>query len=217
VARVLARPFALDAPQESAAFRTATWRIAGELVAGLEGRSAGDWNQALMELGALICVPREPRCLLCPVRAHCAAHAAGRTDELPTPKRRPSAIDVELHVALVRDGDRVLVAQRPPRGRMAELWELPTIEPSGAGLLADADWSRGADARPAIAVGDELGAVGHSITRHRIRARVFAARCLAPQPELPLRFVSAREIEQLGLTGLSAKVLRAAFARIAAG
>lgn len=215
VARVLARLFVIEAPQESAEFRARTWERAGELVAKLGGRSAGEWNQALMELGALVCVPREPRCSACPVREHCRAAAAGRADELPVPKRRPAAIDVELHVALVRAGPGWLVAQRPARGRMAGLWELPTIEPSGARLLAEAEWPA-ARGRPAIAAGDELGAVGHSITRHRIRARVFAARWLGGEPCAPLRFASAEEFAALGPTGLSAKVVRAPFARAAA-
>lgn len=216
VARVLARWHAIDAPQESAEFRAATWRMAGEYVAELGGRSPGDWNQALMELGALVCVPREPRCLACPVCAHCAANARGLTDELPRPKRRPSPVDVELAVALVREGDRVLVARRPPDGRMAGLWELPTIEPSGAGLLADAEWPRSDGAAASIALGDVLFVVGHSITRHRARARVHVARWLGGEPAPPYAYASAARLAELGPTGLTAKILRAASARGAA-
>lgn len=215
VARVLARIFALDAPQESAGFRAATWDRATELVAELGGRSAGEWNQALMELGALVCVPREPRCPVCPIRSACAAYERGLALELPRPKRRPTVIEVELHVALVRSGESWLMAQRPPGGRMAGLWELPTIEPTGARLLAEPEWPRAGDTGSTLVTGDELGSVGHSITRHRIRARVFAARWLAGPPAEPLRFASASEIAELGPTGLTAKVLRAAFARVA--
>ncbi len=214
VARVLSRLFAIDTPQESAAFRAATWGHARLLVAELGGRGAGDWNQALMELGALVCVPREPRCLACPVRAHCRAHARGLVDELPLPKRRSAAIEVELHVALVRSGDGWLVGRRSG-GRMEGLWELPTIEPAGARLLAEADWPRAPRGGPALAVGDELGSVAHSITRHRIRARVFQGRWLAGPPAAPLCFANAARIAELGPTGLTAKVLRAAFARAA--
>ncbi|MCY2958891.1 MAG: A/G-specific adenine glycosylase [Planctomycetota bacterium] len=216
VARVLARLYAIEAPQESAVFRARTWEHAGLLVADLAGRSAGEWNQALMELGALVCVPREPRCLACPVQARCRALERGLTSELPVPKRRPTAIEVELHVAIVRSGDRWLVQQRPATGRMAGLWELPTVEPSGARLLAGPDWPDARGATPAIALGDELGTLSHSITRHRIRVRVFEARWLAGDPEAPLDFASRAQIAELGPTGLTAKILRAPFARATA-
>lgn len=210
VARVLSRLFAIDSGPETAAFRDATWEHAGLLVADLGGRSAGEWNQALMELGALVCVPREPRCLACPVQTACAAHAQGRVDELPLAKRRSAAIDVELHVALVRDGERVLVTQRPAGGRMEALWELPTVEPSGERRIAEPEWPGGA---ASIVLGDELGSVAHSITRHRIRARVFAGRWTGGDVRAPARFATAVEIAGLGMTGLGAKVLRAGFAR----
>lgn len=213
VARVLARLFLLDMPQESSAFRGDSWRIAGELLAGLGGRSPGDWNQALMELGALVCTPRAPRCLVCPVRAHCRASSEGRVDELPVPKKRPATIEVELHVALVRDGARVLVTERPSTGRMAGLWELPTIEPAGEARLATGAWPRDTRGSSRLAIQDELGAVAHSITRHKIRARVFAGRWIEGATAEPLRFVTPDELAGLGPTGLTAKVLRASFVR----
>ncbi len=209
VARVLSRLFVLDQPSDSARFRAETWRLAGELVRIAAPRGPGAWNQALMELGAVVCVPRDPRCLACPVKAHCRAFADGRTRELPVPKRRVPPIDVEVHVALVRDGDRILVAQRPPGGRMEGLWELPAIEPSGAGLLHAAEWPGDG----ALIAGDELGSVAHSITCHRIRARIFAARWTETDALQPLRFARAEEMGELGLTGLARKVLRASFAR----
>jgi len=213
VARVLARLFLLDDPQESAAFRADSWRIAGELVGALGERSPGDWNQALMELGALVCTPRAPRCLVCPVRAHCRAAAEGRVDELPVPKKRPATIEVELHVALVREGARVLVVERPSTGRMAGLWELPTIEPAGDRRIAESEWPRVGAAGSSIVLGDELGSVAHSITRHKIRARVHVGRWIGGAVDVPLRFVTRDELGGLGPTGLTAKVLRASFAR----
>jgi A/G-specific adenine glycosylase len=206
VARVLARIAALDAPQESAEFRRAAWALAAALV---PAQGAGDWNQALMELGATVCLPREPRCRECPVRERCRAQAEGRAAELPRPRRRPEPVDVELLVALVRSGPLVLVERRAPGARMEGLWELPAIEPAGLGRLYRSEWPRGARGEALIRLGDELGAVAHAITRHRIRARVFAGRWDGGAPTEPLRWVREGELEGLGLTGMARKVLRA--------
>jgi A/G-specific adenine glycosylase len=206
VARVLARLFELAEPQDSAAFRRRAWQLAAALV---PQSGAGEWNQALMELGATLCTPREPRCADCPLVSRCGAARAGRAGELPRPRRRPEPIEVELHVALAERAGRVLVARRPESGRMAGLWELPVIEPAGLGRLHPARWPLTAGGAPLLVPGEELGRVAHSITRHRVCARVFRAAC-APGAEVgPLRWAGARDREALGLTGLACKVLRA--------
>ena len=88
----------------------------------------GDFNQALMGLGALICTPRNPDCEACPARAHCAARDAGTQKLLPMlpepVKKRPE----QRAVALVFWGERVLVNQRPDRGLLAGLYEFPNFE-----------------------------------------------------------------------------------------
>ncbi len=133
VARVLSRLFALDGDPRSSDAQL--WSLARELLP--TESSCGDWNQALMELGALVCTPREPRCGTCPLRAECRALEEDRVDELPRPKPRPSAIAVDLVViAVVADG-RWLLERRPSSGRMADMWQLPTIEiASGVGERA---------------------------------------------------------------------------------
>jgi adenine-specific DNA glycosylase len=126
------------------------------------------------------------------------------------PRRRPAPVDVELRVALVRAGSAVLLARRPDAGRMAGLVELPTCEPSGARRLAEPDWP---GTPGSIVLGPELGTVRHTITRHRIRAHVHAARWTGAPPAAPLAFVECAEVLGSGLTGLASKVLRARFAR----
>src|SRR5207247_3215198 len=138
VARVLARLFAIDAAPESKAFRDATWTRAAELVRA--GDRAGAWNQALMELGAMVCTPRQPRCDVCPVSAFCRARSEDRVDELPRPKTRKSPVDVELLVLAIVERGRLLLERRPASGRMAGMWQLPTIETSGGELSAPALW-----------------------------------------------------------------------------
>ncbi len=92
----------------------------------LDPRHPGEFNQAMMELGATVCLPRNPRCSACPLRTLCGAHAAGRTAELPIKLRRPKSKSETISVAVVSRGDLVLMRQRPPdASRMAGFWELP--------------------------------------------------------------------------------------------
>jgi A/G-specific adenine glycosylase len=92
----------------------------------LDRRHPGEFNQAIMELGATVCLPRKPRCLLCPVRDLCGALASGRTAELPVKLKRQESNSETISVAAVFRGDLVLLRQRPAdASRMAGFWELP--------------------------------------------------------------------------------------------
>lgn len=209
VMRVFARLFAIDAELGRPATAKRMWERAAELV---PRRTRGavrprNWNQALMELGATVCLPREPRCERCPVRARCAALAQGRVGELPVVAKRAAPVDVALESLLVRDGERVLLEQRPASGRMARMWELPTRErvPGGARPRL---WP--AHYAPQLArarIGAQpLSSLQHSITTHRVTVEVRAGR-LELEPEAPLRWVRSRDVLDLPLTGIARKVL----------
>jgi A/G-specific adenine glycosylase len=122
VARVIARLLALREPIGDRAVQARLWEESAALA---DGPAPGDLNQALMELGARICVPGAPRCDACPVSDACAARAAGDPAALPVraPKRAPRV--VHAVAALVRRGGRALAVQRPARGLLGGLWELP--------------------------------------------------------------------------------------------
>lgn len=124
VARVLSRLFALDASVRTPAGRNRLWRLA-ELLVPMRG--AGEWNQALMELGALTCIPRSPRCGECPVRGLCRAHGSGRVDEFPPagPARAPRR--VRRAVAVVWHGRWLLMVRREGT-LLGGLWEPPGVE-----------------------------------------------------------------------------------------
>jgi A/G-specific adenine glycosylase len=89
----------------------------------------GDFNQAMMELGATICLPRNPKCLLCPVRGCCAANEAGTASELPIKLKRATRRTESVSVVIVRRRGRILMQQRPADAmRMAGFWELPALD-----------------------------------------------------------------------------------------
>jgi len=124
VARVLSRLFAVDASVKSPAGQQRLWRLAESLV---PMRGAGEWNQALMELGALTCVPRAPRCTDCPVRRRCRAYGSGRVAEFPPapPVRTPRRVRRALAL-LERDGRTLMV--RREGTLLGGLWEPPGVE-----------------------------------------------------------------------------------------
>jgi A/G-specific adenine glycosylase len=214
VARVFARLFQLTAPSGSPQLERQLWALAAELVP-VQGRGPegpGAWNQALMELGAVVCTPREPRCLLCPVANLCSGRRAGVERQLPQPKVRRRPFAVELECLVVRDGDRVLLQRRAAEGRMAGLWEPPTRElaadlaPAGGRL-----WPR-QYLLPEFEAGEDLGWLRHTITVHRIAVRVRRGELFLPggalPTDLPLAYVPVADLPSAPLTGLARKILR---------
>ena len=123
VVRVLSRLFHLTGNPATSAARKKIDGLAGRLLA--RGR-AGDFNQAMMELGATICTPRQPRCGACPVKPYCEARKT-LPDPSVLPRKRPRAQRPHLHVAaaIVRRNDEVLIVRRPTDGLLGGLWEFP--------------------------------------------------------------------------------------------
>ena len=154
VMRVLSRYFCIDDDIARPSTRAKMEVLAEELIP--EG-AAGDFNQALMELGALVCTPRSPHCLTCPVMEHCAGRLAGRETELPVKSRaKPPKPQHRLAVLAARPDGRVLVRQRPERGLLARMWELPHVEAADAESWqsdeAGPDWLAGALAAEGLRV-----------------------------------------------------------------
>src|ERR1700678_3676094 len=133
VARVLARLFAVEDDVKSTAGAARIWALAESLLPDGDG-DPGDWNQGLMELGATVCVPRTPKCELCPVRKQCAARARGIAASLPrtSPKRKP--IEVKRTAIVLASDDSVLLARRRQDALFGGLWEPPTADGDGAAL-----------------------------------------------------------------------------------
>jgi len=128
VMRVLSRYFLIEDDIMKPATRVKMERLAQELIP--EG-TAGDFNQALMELGAMVCTPRAPYCLTCPVRLGCAGREHGMEDKLPVKKKakppRPELRAVALIEGTGEHAGQWLIRQRPQEGLLARMWELPHV------------------------------------------------------------------------------------------
>lgn len=171
VTRVLSRVFALDGDPKSTTVQARLWHLAGLLIPDGEGR---DFNQALMELGALVCTPADPSCDHCPLLPPCCA--SNSPDPTAWPQIPPGKATVRVvHCCVVlRDGGRVLVTRRPPHGLWGGLWELPRRvceqgETPAQCAVRAAREVVGVDAGSA----DKLATVRHTVTHHAITLHLF--------------------------------------------
>jgi len=157
------------------------WRAAGEL---LNRRRPGDFNQAMMELGATICRPRQPQCLLCPVSDLCATHG-----ELPRPGKGTRQTKREIHYALACRDSSIFLVKRPKTATlMPGMWELPETTSANGTTAA---WLT----------------LRHSITVTDYLVRVMQS---LPPDGVDGRWVLKSQVTTLPLTGLTRKILRAA-------
>jgi A/G-specific adenine glycosylase len=205
VIRVLSRLLAIAGDPRSKTVQTKLWRAAEKLVSASGEPSR--LNQGMMELGALICLPRQPQCPICPLRRDCVAFRLKRVEEFPT-SSRPEVITQRRFIALVvRDGRRLLVRQRPAGVVNAGLWEFPNIE-----VGVNAKNLHTLVAPFEIAARDPFFRVRHSITRYRILLEAYHAKLAA---DLAFATVGAAwktpaQIKKLPFTSAHRKVLRKA-------
>ena len=122
VKRVLARLHKIDAPVNQARSNRVFKKAAGIL---LDPQRPGTFNQAMMELGALICKPRSPSCDHCPLNHHCRAYKAGQVTDFPKKQKSRTTPQYHIAVGVVFKNDRVLITQRQADGLLGGLWEFP--------------------------------------------------------------------------------------------
>jgi A/G-specific adenine glycosylase len=163
--RVLCRLFGIERnPKESAVQKT-LWQHAESL---LPKKGVGDFNQALMELGALVCTPAKPRCGDCPLAGVCQANLQGNQDQIPTRAAPVDVTHIEEVAVIVRKRDRLLLVQRPDSGRWARMWEVPHVEVNCMEPHAEAA-QRLLDALDLTGdIAGEIAVIRHSVTRFRI-------------------------------------------------
>jgi A/G-specific adenine glycosylase len=204
VRRVLARLFALRGPE----YRKdgPYYNRAEEL---LDRQRPGDWNQALMELGATVCTPRSPGCDACPLRSHCRARALGLAGELPEGRARRAPVDVRVAAALVESDGRVLLVRRPEGRLLGRMWEVPQTSLDSRGLP---DLAREVEERHGLRVvpGPLAVRARHAITFRRITLEGYRARLEPPLPSDPERFLWARpdEVAALPVSSSTRKLLK---------
>ncbi len=185
VTRVLARLLAEKTDVRAGTGKARLRRAAGDL---LDREQPGEFNQALMELGATLCLPRNPRCGDCPLAGWCRARRMGVVSQIPVKRRREGPQPSERTLLLIERNGSLLLKRRPPAGQLQGFFELP--EPADL---------------PAARLGPELGRFHHSITNRRYLITVRSARAVLP--EGPFLWAPECDLSELPLTTATRKAL----------
>jgi A/G-specific adenine glycosylase len=186
VKRVLARHLGFDADLANAAAQRELWSHAESLLPAAADMAT--YTQGLMDLGATVCLPRQPRCDACPLRRSCAALASGRTGELPIKSRRARRGERSNALLWLTHRGDLLLVRRPDRGVWAGLWSLPEFSDAAAARQHAAPW-RGR--------GELLPPIRHVLTHfdwhlHPLRWQLPAATPSAMRDRIAAAFEHAR-------------------------
>ncbi len=166
----------------------------------------GDWNQALMELGATVCRPVAPDCKGCPVADKCVAFQSWRVDELPRKAAKVTTVKLQHVVWVPMLGDKFGVKQIPAGQWWEGMWEFPrvdadgTLEPIQLREMVGQGWKQ------------DVGTVKHSVTHHRITIEVSFVQCDEAAPNL--RWVSRQEILEIPMPAPQRKALKLVFSHL---
>ena len=229
VIRVLTRVFGIDGSPKEKSVNVHLWHLAERLVESAAASAEisnlksqisnprpkisnfksqiSNLNESLMELGALICIPRQPNCHICPITRWCVARKQGRTEELPCRTERPVVTRRRFVAFITHRKSKFLVQQRAAGVVNAHLWEFPNVEVSND----DGDPSKAA----ILIFGSSPSAMGkvctirHSITRYRIRLDVYqtAATNRMARQQKNGRWCSRRELARLPFSSAHKKIL----------
>jgi len=169
--RVLARAFDVSQPADASSGEKQLWALAEEHLP--KGR-AGDFNQALMDLGATVCLPRNPACDRCPVRRLCRARALGVQEQRPVLKPKAGVPHYTVTAAVLQRDGQVLLARRPSKGLLGGMWEFPGGKVEAGETLEDClKREIREELGIAIRVGAPFGIYSHAYSHFRITLHAF--------------------------------------------
>lgn len=181
VARIITRLLDLDADVTMGATMKQLWSIAADW---LPREGAGEYNQALMELGQRVCKARNPLCKSCPLQGYCRAYAAGTVAARPVRKSRAPKPHYDVAAGLIRDEEgRLLIARRPLDGLLGGLWEFPGGKREKGESLAEClRRELREELAIEVAVGERFATVKHGFTHFKITLHAFECRYLGALP-----------------------------------
>jgi len=204
VARVVARAKALAGNISQPSFRAA---IAKELDQWLSQREPGNFNQAMMELGQTICLPRAPRCPECPIQNRCAGHRLGTPEAYPAPRPRRATESQFLATAIMRRGANVALVRGLDGGLLSDLWNFPAaFGPTKAEARRRLRAKLSAIVRTPAKLGVPLAEVNHTITHRSISSQLYPVETRGILQSTALRWFSIARLERSAVSQLARKI-----------
>jgi A/G-specific adenine glycosylase len=208
--RLYARLMADRGDMTNSAGQKRLWEFAETILPRL---GAGQFNQALMELGSEICRPREPLCRDCPVVGLCPTFAAGLQEKIPRAKKRPKVTAVREAAVVVRKGPRVLVRLRGDKERWAGMWDFPRFEitaHNGAALRRELTKKVAQQTGVTAESSGVLTTIQHSVTRYRITLECHTAKHIRSkrQANSNLQWCTPAELDNLPLSVTARKIAK---------
>lgn len=201
VIRVLLRVHNKPVPQAEKATVDWAWARAEALVNACDDPAA--FNEAMMELGATVCVPKGPKCLHCPISEQCGALAAGTTESIPLPKPRAKQKHLYCASVVMRNTRSVLLEQRPGNGMWAGMFQLPTLEREDRAYQPDELAEAG------FADAEHIESFTHVTTHRIVEFAIYRASLPTKTPE-NLRKHSIGSLDALAISNAQVKALRIA-------
>lgn len=208
VIRVLSRLDCIKDDPSKPKIREQLWQRAEDL---LDPAHPGDFNQAMMELGATVCLPRNPLCLTCPVAGLCLARQCGLQDKLPVRKKAAKLPLQVVAVGLIWKAGKLLIDKRKPKGLLGGLWEFPGGKRlRGEKLPATIVREAKEELDIAIEAGRQVCVVEHAYSHFRVRLHVFDCRFISGRVRCrscdDFRWIRPQDLDRFAFPGANRKI-----------
>lgn len=209
VKRLLARLLDLKSSIDEGPVERHLWEVMDRLV---QGQAPGDFNQAMMDLGAHRCKPKAPLCEACPVQTFCSAHANGSELKRPLRTKKKPVPHHAIVIAAIKKNGRYLLGKRPPKGLLGGLWEFPggKLDPGEThndALIREVKEELGITVQP----GEFVASVNHAYSHFRVTLHVYACRHISGKPSAhvhtQLKWVRPKEFSKLAFPKANHKFL----------
>ena len=209
IKRVYSRIFDIEAPVDSPGGEKILWQLTDD---HLPKGHAGDYNQALMDLGAMICVPKNPRCLICPVMKLCKAQANGTQNQRPVKMPKKDVPHYVHAAAVIIERGRVLLAQRPSTGLLGGMWEFPNGRVNGD-PVREMPTALKTAYRLGIRVNrrsrtEPLGIVQHGYSHFSVTVHVFSCEPISIPQGTNLKWVPLKKLEEYPMGKIDRQIAR---------
>jgi A/G-specific adenine glycosylase len=202
--RVFSRVFDVAEFADSPAGEKILWDLAAE---NLPKGQAGDYNQALMDIGATICLPKNPRCLLCPLMEICKARENGTQELRPVLKAKKQAPQYVHAAAVILERGRVLLSQRPVDGLLGGMWEFPNARVEGD-PAKDLTKVLNAAYRLKVRRKEALGVVQHAYTHFKVTVHAFRCESVSIPKDKKLKWVKLAELDDFPMGKVDRQIAR---------